>query len=93
MKRITLSWNKMFNFVKDKNLNSFNRMALCYPITEFNEGIKTNPFTIFDHQKNYGKKLGYQKEGIQINFDGNYKNMDFSTEQIFIKNNNGISRN
>ena len=84
MKRITLNWNKIFSFVKDKNLNSFNRMALCYPITEFNEGIKTNPFTIFDHQKNYGKKLGYQKEGIQINFNGNPKNMDFDFEEIFI---------
>lgn len=85
VKRISLSWNKIFKFVTDKNINSFNRMALCYPITEFNKGINKNPFTIFDHQKNYGKKLGYQKEGIQINFDGNPKNLSFNYEEVFIK--------
>ena len=84
MKKINLHWSVMRKFIKKNKIQMFNRVALCYPVDEFNKGIKKNPFTIFDHQKNNGKKLGYQKEGIQINFEGNPKNIDFENELIFI---------
>jgi len=84
MKRLKLDWNKVHELVKEYNINSFNRMALCFPINEFNKGIKKNPFTIFDHQKNCGNKLGYQKEGIQLNLKGNPNNLDFDFDEIFI---------
>lgn len=84
MKSIKIHWKDKFDFIAKNNINAYNRMSLCYPVAEFDKGIEMNPFTLFDHQRNHGGKLGYQKEGIQISTEGNPNGMSFDVEELFI---------
>jgi hypothetical protein len=84
MRKIKLPWYKMYCYVKTYTIQGIIRMGLTYQKTIDGRLNKDRPITIIDHL--IYTNVGIQKEGVQINLDGNPHNLDFDYEIVYLSN-------